>query len=670
MAYIQFVWGEELQRKALDVRMRDIPVAARRGAIYDCMGRDLAVSISVDSVYAFPAQIKDPEKTARALSEILLIPYENVHEKITRISSFEWIMRKVEPEQAKRVREARLSGIGLTQESKRCYPKGTLASHVLGISGIDNQGLEGIEVAYDSELRGTPGRIIVEMDALGRELPQATHRYDPPVEGHNLVLTLDEVIQFIAERELEKAIATTRAAGGTVTVMDPVSGEILALAARPNYDPNNFDKFPASNRRNPVINDTYPPGSTFKPITASAALEEGTTSLTDRFYCGGSVKVPGHTISCWRDDGHGSQSFVEAVQNSCNVAFVNMGLRLGAQRFSSYVDSFGFTGTTGIDLPGEATGITIKAAQIKTVDLACMAFGQTLTVTPIQLITAMSAIANGGMIVKPHLVKEIRTPDGRLVQSFGVTNVRRAISAKTAQEMRGSLQEVVERGTGRQARIAGYKIGGKTGTANKVVGGRIAEGKYISSFFGFAPADKPRLIALVTIDEPVGEYFGGVIAAPVFNAMVTDVLKYMGIPPAPGEQRDERPAAGGPAFVPDLANLTIEDAREAVASAGLSLKVHGGGSVVTSQEPSAGSTATVKSEVTVDTSDSASAGREGLVMVPSVIGKTMKEATAVLGGLGLNIEVVGSGFAVSQEPAPGARVPRNQIIKVKFSAPE
>ncbi|MCR4398972.1 MAG: penicillin-binding transpeptidase domain-containing protein, partial [Firmicutes bacterium] len=344
------------------------------------IGRNADGQLTADSVYAFPAQVRNPENTARVLSAILGIPYEDVYQRVTRYSSFEWIRRKVEPDQAKRVREARLPGIGLTQESKRCYPKGNLASHVLGISGIDNQGLEGVEVSYDDDLRGIPGRIIIEMDARGRELPQATHRYDPPVEGRNVVLTLDEVVQFIAERELDRVIAKTGAKAGTVTVMDPSTGEILAMAARPDYDPNRYQDFPDSYRRNTVISDTYPPGSTFKPITASAALEEGLTSLGDRFYCGGSIKVPGHTISCWRSDGHGSQSFVEVVQNSCNVGFVNMGIRLGAARFCSYLDAFGITGTTGIDLPGEATGITIKPELVKTVDLACMSFGQTLTV--------------------------------------------------------------------------------------------------------------------------------------------------------------------------------------------------------------------------------------------------------------------------------------------------
>ncbi|MGE5541506.1 MAG: penicillin-binding transpeptidase domain-containing protein, partial [Bacillota bacterium] len=359
-----------------------------------------------------------------------------------------------------------------------------------------------------------------------------------------------------------------------------------------------------------------------------------------------------------------------AVQNSCNVAFVNMGLRLGARRFTSYIDSFGFSGITGIDLPGEATGITIKAELVKTVDLACMAFGQTLTVTPIQLITSMAAIANGGMIVKPHLVKEIRTPDGAFVQSSGQAPPRRVISAKTAQEMRACLQQVVERGTGRQAQIEGYKIAGKTGTANKVIGGRIAEGKYISSFFGFAPADNPRLIALVTIDEPTGEYFGGVIAAPVFNAMVADILKYLGVPPASAQERTQPAAAKGPAWVPDLAHLTVEDAREAVTSAGLTMQVLGSGSVVTSQEPAAGSEAPAGSAVTADTSESAAAGQAGMIMVPSVLGKTIREATDTLSGFGLEIQVKGSGFAVSQEPAPGTQVQRKQTIRVEFRAPE
>ncbi|NPV71615.1 MAG: stage V sporulation protein D [Firmicutes bacterium] len=672
VAYIQFLWGEELKKKALEVRMRDIPVAAKRGAILDRRGRELAVSVSVESVYAFPAQVKEPEKSARTLADILNMPYEEVYGRLTRVSSFEWIRRKIEPEQAKRIREARLKGVDLTPESKRYYPKANLASHVLGISGIDNQGLEGLEVTYDSQLRGTPGRIIIEMDGLGRELPQATHRYDPPVEGHSLILTIDEVIQFIAERELERAMARTQAKGGTVVVMDPATGEILAMAARPDYDPNRYGDFPDKNRRNPAISDTYPPGSTFKPVTASAALEEGVTSLHDRFYCGGSIKVPGHTITCWLTEGHGSQSFLEVVQNSCNPGFVTLGLRVGAQRFYSYLEAFGLTEPTGVDLPGEGVGLTIKPQEIKPVDLAVMSFGQTLTVTPIQLITAMAAIANDGVLMQPHLVREIRSSSGGIAQSLDPVVERRVISVKTAQEMKQALEQVVEKGTGRQARIDGYRLAGKTGTANKVIGGRIAEGKYISSFVGFGPVEKPRVIALITIDEPVGEYYGGLIAAPVFGGMIGDILRYLEVPPKPRQaasNASKKPVAAA-AWVPNVANLPLEDAREAVSAAGLSLRVEGSGNIVEEQEPAAGTEVPPNSTVRVKARPAIDPAQPGYVYVPSVVGKTIKEATATLGKFGLKIEVEGSGFAVSQDPAPGSAAPQNQAVKVSFRAPE
>jgi len=625
LAYIQFIWGEELRKKALETRMRDIPVAAKRGTIFDRKGRELAVSVSVESVYAFPAQIKNPEDTAKTLSSILGMKYDDVHSRLTRNSSFQWIKRKIDPEQAKKIRAARLSGIGLTQESKRFYPKGSLAAHVLGISGIDNQGLEGIEVAYDGDLRGVPGRIIIETDARGKELPQALHSYVPPVEGNSLILTLDEVVQFIAERELERAMVKTQARAGNVLVLDPKSGEILAMAARPTFDPNRYDEYPDSNRRNSVISDTFPPGSTFKPVTAAAALEEGVTSVNDRYYCGGSIKVPGHTISCWVSEGHGSQNFIEVIQNSCNVGFVNMGLRLGPQRFFSYLEAFGFTSVTGIDLPGEATGIMMRPEEMKPVDLAVMSFGQTLTVTPIQLACAIAAIANDGLLIKPHLVKEVRGPDGGIVHAFQPVVARRAISPKTAQELRYALEQVVEKGTGRQARVEGYRIAGKTGTAQKVIGGRIVEGKYISSFVGFGPANDPRVVALITIDEPVGEYYGGVIAAPVFGAMIADILRYLEVPPEPKDKRTFSPSGAS--------------------TGGGGAQSQGGGRA----QPAGG------------------AAGDGAVVVPDVLGMTIREADGTLKGAGLKMEITGSGFARSQDPPAGTYAPRGSSVRVRFA---
>lgn len=663
LAWLQFVRGAELRERALNLRMRDVPVEAKRGIIFDRRGRELAVSVNVDSVFAIPAQVKQPEDTAQKLATALGMDYQTVLGRVKQNEAFVWIKRKITPEQSKAVKGLALRGINLTQESQRFYPKGNLASQVIGIAGIDSQGLEGLELTYDADLRGTPGKFVMEYDGLGREIPDAIHEYVPPQDGNNITTTIDEVIQYIAERNLDEALMQTQAKAGTIIVEDPKTGEILAMANRPDYDPNNYGSYPAANRRNFAVADTYPPGSTFKPVTASAALEEGVASLNDRFFCPGFIKVGGRTIHCWKAQGHGSQTFAEAVENSCNVAFVQLALRLGNEKFYKYLNAFGIGQKTGIDLPGEAVGLMPSLSRSTQVDLACMGFGQTLTVTPIELITAISAIANDGQMMKPHLVKEIRRPDGSLVREIQPEVIKQAISKDTAHEVAQIMEKVVGEGTGSRAIVEGYDLAGKTGTAEKVINGKIADGKYIASFAGFGPVADPRVAILIILDEPQGQYFGGVIAAPVFSDVVRDVFTYLEIPPAtdPNATSNQTEMVG----VPDVINLDGAAAKARIEAVGLNYRAEGSGPVVTQQTPPPGAQVARGSTVLVVLSNGPATSQEP-VKVPNVIGLSLREAAQVLESCGLRLNPSGSGVAVTQDPAPDTETMAGTVVTVTF----
>lgn len=661
LVYVQFVWADELGEMALDMRMQDIPIQPRRGVIYDRKGHELAFSIDVESVYAIPAQVKDPEAAAGKLAGILGLGYEDVLNRLTRQSSFEWIKRKVPDDVARQLREERLQGIGFTQEAMRVWPKGSLLAQVLGIVGIDNEGLEGLEYEYDRVLKGVPGRFTVEVDAVGEALPQSQRGYVPPVQGKNLILTIDEVVQFIAERELDAAVARSQASGGLAIAMDPRNGEILAMAMRPTYDPNQYDLFPDANRRITAITDSFPPGSTFKPITAAAALETGSVSTSDTFFCSGSTRIGPDTLYCWDPEGHGSQSFNEVIMNSCNMGFVQIGLRTGADGFYKYLDLFGATSTTGIDLPGEVAGITVPKDAVKPIDLAVMSYGQTLQMTPVQLITAISAVANGGFTVVPHLAKEISGSDGEVLEVKDPGRVLQVISLKTSQELCAALEQVVAKGTGRQAFVPGYRLAGKTGTSNKVVDGVVAEGRYLAWFIGFAPANDPRLALLVMIDEPKGAYYGGQIAAPVFSGVMRDVLRYLEVPPQEEPAEDQKDYV----VVPDLTGKDVAIALAELRTLGLAGAKEGPGLRVQRQFPVAGAKVPKETTVILYTEDEVKPA-EDKVKVPSLLGLGLTHARERLSEVGLTLSAQGSGFCVSQDPAAGSTVAPGTAVKAVF----
>jgi len=678
LAYVQFFQGEKLRSQAIDIRMRDIPVEAKRGTIFDRNGRELVTSVSADSVYAIPAQVKDPEDTAERLAPILEMDRERILKLLQTRASSVYIKRRVDFQTAEKVKRERLPGIGLVEESRREYSKGSLAAHVLGFVGDDNQGLTGIEKTFESELRGIPGRIAVERDAAGRELPLAERQYFPPVQGHNLVLTIDETIQYFVERELDRIVDTYQPASAVIIVMDPRTGEILGMGNRPTYDPNRWRDYPQQVwDRNPAIWYNYEPGSTFKIITLAAALEEKAVSEKDRFYDPGHIKVADRNIHCWKAGGHGSQSLSEVVQNSCNPGFVTIGLNVGIPNFYKYLRAFGFGQLTNIGLPGEAKGILIPEKTATNLNLATMAIGQSVAVTPIQLVCGVSAAVNGGRLMEPRLVKSVTDNQGRVIKEFKPREVRRVISGQTSRQLREYLENVVLKGTGVNAYIDGYRVGGKTGTA-QVVGpsGGYVRGRYVSSFIGFAPADNPRLVTLVMVSEPQGGvYYGSQVAAPFFRAVMQDALRYLGIPERKDLPKPERawPYVEPPELkevtVPQVVNLPVDEAVKELRAGGLNFLLRGQGDVVYGQVPQAGARVTEGTTVILDLKPGSAGRTGGAVTMPDLSGMTIKQAGTLLESLGLRLEPAGSGVAWRQSVPAGQKVERGTSVKVEFRSP-
>lgn len=676
LVVVQFFKSSWLLEKAIDQRVRDIPVEAKRGTIYDRNGKEMAIAINVESVYAIPAEITDREKTASQLASILNLEQDQILRKIKQRSAFVWLQRKIDPEKARQVKNINLPGIGLTQESRRHYPQSTLAAHVLGFSGIDSQGLDGIEATYDAHLRGKKGQIVIEYDAGGREIPNASHKFIPPTDGDDVYLTIDQVIQFIIERELDRVMQETQAKAATIIIMQPQTGEILALANRPTYDPNQFGEYSPKLWRNIALSNSYEPGSTFKILTAAAGLQEKVVKQTDSFYDPGYAEVQGRHIRCWRAGGHGSQTFLEVVKNSCNPGFIAVGLRLGRDSFYNYLEQFGLGKPTNIDLPGEAKGILIPREQIKPINIATMSMGQSIAITPIQLLTVAAAIANDGLLLKPQIVREIRTKEGQLAYSFQPEPVRQVIAPETSRELRGILEQVVADGTGKNAYIAGHRIAGKTGTAQKVGAGGYQQGSYIASFVGFAPADNPRVVMLVVIDEPQGAYYGGQIAAPVFGQVMKDVLQYLKIP-VQAEHSAELTHYGAviPKFdmkielvVPSLINLETAAAEKLAKDAGLAVLWEGQGSRVADQLPKPGSKVPGGTQILAYL-EPRFVNAQALVTVPNVQGQSLQQTGALLGDIGLILEASGNGNAIQQQPAPGVKAPSGSSVSVQFAPP-
>jgi len=536
LSYVQLVKGAELSEKAEDSWRRNIPYVAKRGEIWDRNGVRLAYNISTPTVWAIPVQVKDKQGTAHTLAPLLNMTEEEVLQKVSKSQMIIQLGpggRKMSTEQAAEVRALNLPGIVVAEDNKRYYPYDELAAHLLGFTGIDNQGLTGLELTHNDKLTGTGGMVSFLSDAAGRQMPNSTDTYVEPHEGLTLQLTIDQEIQTVMERELDQAMTGLNADSVIAIAMNPNTGEILGMASRPTYSPSNYQEVDQTvYNRNLPIWMTYEPGSTFKIITLAAALEENKVDLkNEHFYDRGSVEIGGAKLRCWKRGGHGSQTFLQVVENSCNPGFVELGNRLGKDTLFQYIRDFGFGSKTGIDIGGEENGILFKLSQVGPVELATTAFGQGVSVTPIQQITAVSAAVNGGTLYKPFVAKAwINRETGEVVQETEPTAVRKVISEETSKQVREALESVVALGTGRNAFIDGYRVGGKTGTAQKVINGRYSTSEHIVSFIGVAPADDPQIVVYVAVDNPEGIQFGGVVAAPIVRNIMEDALQILGVP--------------------------------------------------------------------------------------------------------------------------------------------
>lgn len=593
LGFVQFFLGDNLTDRAKGLWSRNIPFEPQRGEIVDRNGVALATNISAPTVYVVPRQIKDPGFVAENLAKILNMSKEKAYRDITKKASMVTIKegRKISHEKAKQIRALGMDGVYIGEDSKRYYPFGSYLSHVLGFAGVDNQGLMGLELYYDKELSGKEGAVKFYADAKHQRMKNMADDYEPPQNGLDLKLTIDSKVQTIVERELDNAQAKYNPDGIIAIAMNPNNGEILAMASRPTFDPANFRNVPQEvyNRNLPVWS-TYEPGSTFKIITLAAALQEGKVNLEkDHFYDPGYVKVGGATLKCWKRGGHGSETFLQVVQNSCNPGFVTLGERLGKDTLFKYIKNFGFGQKTGIDLSGEGTGILFPLSKVGPVELATTAFGQGVSVTPIQQITAVSAAINGGILYKPYIAKELIDPVTKeVVMRNTPTEKRRVISEETSKMVRDALESVVAQGTGGKAFVDSYRIGGKTGTAQKAQNGRYLENNHIVSFIGFAPADNPQLVVYVAVDNPKGTVqFGGQVTAPIVGSIMKDSLRAMGVQPRNNQLEKKKTFLDTPLIkVPDLVGLTKDELTEQLVN--LKIDASGSGDVVVRQSPESG----------------------------------------------------------------------------------
>ncbi len=533
LVQLQVVRSSRLQSIAQRQRLATIVLEPHRGRLLDRRGRPLAINVESTSVYAVPSAIRDRAAFAARIAPVLGLRENEVLRRLQGGRHFAWLARKVTPELLARITSLAFGDqIGFRTEDRRSYPGGVSAAHLLGFVGIDNQGLAGVELAYEPTLRGKAGEAVAAHDGIGRILVGTQRTVEAPVHGADLLLTIDQVIQHIAERELDAAMKRTRARRGSVIVMDTRTGEILALAARPVFDPNAGAVASPELWMNRTVSEMYEPGSTFKVFLTAAALDSGLIRPEEQFFCDGALKVGGHVIRDGTDRTHGWQTASDVVKNSCNIGAAQIASRLGRTTFYRYIRAFGFGEPSRIDLPGEVAGLVRPPSGWLGPGLATISFGQGISVTPLQLLTASTALANNGVVVRPYVVRGVRDREGRMTEVAGAQPGRRAVRPEVARAVLDIMRSAVDDGTGALARIDGYPVAGKTGTAQKpAAGGGYDPGRYVASFLGLVPADHPRLAVLVILDEPTGPYYGGEIAAPVFREVAAQTLWYLRIPP-------------------------------------------------------------------------------------------------------------------------------------------
>ena len=699
---LQITRHEELQGKAVNQQTRRTVVTANRGTIYDAGGNILAISSSAETIILSPLEIdnavndtEDPvswtkESLAAGLAEILGKDASAIRKRMDNVKSqYEVIQLRADEDTAAKVRsyvdENKIAGVHLVADTKRYYPYGSLAAQVIGFVGDENTGLYGLEAYYEKELEGQSGLVISSKDQAENDMLYTYEQYFAAKNGSDLTLTLDTTIQYYLEKGIESMVDKFSAANGASgIVMDARTGGVLAMASYPNYDLNDFltvsdqtlqeriergESTVADMQllqwRNKALNDTYEPGSTFKILTLSAALEEGVVDKTTTVNCSGSVNISGYTIHCSNKNGHGLQTLVQSVGNSCNPAFINYGLRIGSEKFYEYMRSFGLMNTTGIDLGGEAVGVFAADSSFTQLDLACYAFGQNFTVTPLALIAAQAACINGGYLHTPYLVERITDSDGNVTYRHDDTPVRQVISEQTSATVRECLEYVVASGTGKNGQVAGYRIGGKTGTADKGQTGDV-----VVSFLCFAPADDPQVIMLITMDTPgraTGTYVsGGNMVAPTASTVMAEILPYLGVEPSYSAEE----LLGMDTTVPNVIGMSVEEAKAKLKDRALSYKIVGDGETITDQTPAGGAIIPGKSSVILYVGEEKSTDK---CVVPHLIGKTPSEANTTATAAGLLIRFSGttgsessSVRVLSQSIDEGTEVEAGTVITVQL----
>ena len=707
LIWLQFVQGSDLKEQAYNQQTTDQIISTSRGTIYDSTGKTLAISTPTDTVTINPKKIvgsndeetkAKKEKVAKAFSEIFELDYNETLEKVNSTSNVQTIAKKVDKDKIDKLKqwmetEKISTGINIDEDTKRVYPYNNLASNLIGFCGTDNTGIQGIEDSWNSVLQGTPGKITTSTDAIQEEIPDSNQTYIPAENGSDIVLTIDYYIQTVLEKYLKQAVEENNADSGTVVAMAPSTGDILGMACYPDYnlntpfEPNTeelkatWDTLDSTTQsdalynmwKNNVVSSPYEPGSPYKLITAATALEENITSedVPNDFYCNGSIEVADRKISCWTQAHKGAKTLRQALQVSCNPSLIQLGQRIGAETLYKYYQAFGFFDKTGIDLPQEASSTYWKLEDVKDVELATMSFGQRFTITPIQLVSAVSAIANDGILMKPRIVKQIINPETGTTTDIEPVQVRQVISKSTSERMRNLMKSVVDDGSGRLAKVEGYSIGGKTGTSEPQAG-REDEG-YIASYVAIAPTEKPEICLLIAVHNPnpnnEGSHQGGQVCGPVVSQMLSEILPYLGLTSSNAQtSTDTVEEDTSYATVPDIRNKTVTEAEKLLKQAGFTTKVNISGdknsTLVTDQTPKPGSSIPKGSIIVLYTEEN---DTRVSVKVPDFKDKTLAQAENMAKANNLNITSEGSGTVISQSIMVDTAVEEGTIIKLTLS---
>ena len=707
LIWLQFVQGSDLKEQAYNQQTTDQIISTSRGTIYDSTGKTLAISTPTDTVTINPKKIvgsndeetkAKKEKVAKAFSEIFELDYNETLEKVNSTSNVQTIAKKVDKDKIDKLKEwmetEKIStGINIDEDTKRVYPYNNLASNLIGFCGTDNTGIQGIEDSWNSVLQGTPGKITTSTDAIQEEIPDSNQTYIPAENGSDIVLTIDYYIQTVLEKYLKQAVVENNAESGTVVAMVPSTGDILGMACYPDYnlntpfEPNTeelkatWDTLDSKTQsdelynmwKNDVVSSPYEPGSPYKLITAATALEENITSedVPNDFYCNGSIEVADRNINCWTQAHKGAKTLRQALQVSCNPSLIQLGQRIGAETLYKYYQAFGFFDKTGIELPQEASSTYWDLEDVKDVELATMSFGQRFTITPIQLVSAVSAIANDGILMKPRIVKQIINPETGTTTDIEPVQVRQVISKSTSERMRNLMKSVVDDGSGRLAKVEGYSIGGKTGTSEPQAG-REDEG-YIASYVAIAPTEKPEICLLIAVHNPnpnnEGSHQGGQVCGPVVSQMLSEILPYLGLTSSNAQtSSDTVEEDTSYATVPDIRNKTVTEAEKLLKQAGFTTKVNISGdknsTLVTDQTPKPGSSIPKGSIIVLYTEEN---DTRVSVKVPDFKDKTLAQAENMAKANNLNITSEGSGTVISQSIMVDTAVEEGTIIKLTLS---